>query len=160
MYFALSFPGIGLNIQVPVSPIVSCSPTAAWPGGVACSSNSAARNPRPSARVSLGNMSSLLTFLYKWLKWLYFLKHLAETNMCHMLFQVSISWYDSSQLISSVSMISWAGNTSSQSCKLLQCDLSTGASWRSLSQPSKCIVSQHGSSPLSNYKMSQGDHRL
>lgn len=89
-----------------------------------------------------------------------FLKHLAEIIwICHMLFQVSISWYASSQLNSAVSMISWAGNTSSQSCKLLQCDLSTGASWRSLWQPSKCIVSQHGASPLSDYKMSRVDHR-
>lgn len=57
--FALSFPGI-----------LSCSPTATWPGGVACSSNSAARNPRPSARVSLvairKRMTSSLIFLYSW----------------------------------------------------------------------------------------------
>ena len=60
--FALSFPGICPNFQ--------CSPTAAWPGGVACSSKSAARNPRPSATVSLVShrkrMTSSLTFLYSW----------------------------------------------------------------------------------------------
>ena len=161
--FALSFPGI--LSQLPVSPI----PTAAWPGGVACSSNSAARNPRPSVRVSLvaigkGWVRHSLSFTVGQC-WpdvaRVFLKHLAEIIwMCHMLFQVSISWYALSQLNSAVSMISWAGNTSSQSCKLLQCDLSTGASWRSLWQPPKCIVSQHGASPLSDYKMSQVDHRL